>query len=105
VTAVELVYELRECVDFYVAAEDLSGYCWWVWVMGDICRTLEEDRPMECENVARLAVESILPAISEIGDRHPFSRRETGICPWCYYFSSIILVVCNSRGSAASLQK
>jgi hypothetical protein len=57
--AVEAVYELRECVDFYVAAEDLSGYCWWVYAMGDLCRAIDEDRPRECRDLAGLVIDSV----------------------------------------------
>jgi hypothetical protein len=57
--AVEAVYELRDCVDFYVAAEDLSGYCWWVHVMKDLCNAMNEDQPRECHALAELVIDSI----------------------------------------------
>jgi hypothetical protein len=57
--AVEAVYELRDCVDFYIAAEDLSGYCWWVYVMGDLCSAMDEDRPLECRTLAELVIDSM----------------------------------------------
>ena len=57
--AAEAVYELRNCVDFYVAAEDLSGYCWWVYAMGDICRAMNEEAPLKSEFLASLAVMSV----------------------------------------------
>jgi hypothetical protein len=57
--AVESVYELRNCTEFYVAAEDLSGYCWWVYAMGDICDALNSDRPITVEALTRLVIDSI----------------------------------------------
>jgi len=57
--AVESVYELRSCTEFYVAAEDLSGYCWWVYAMGDISDALNSGRPVTVEGLTRLVIDSI----------------------------------------------
>jgi hypothetical protein len=57
--AVESVYELRDATEFYIASEDLSGYCWWVYAIGDICDALNRSRPITNEDLARLTVESV----------------------------------------------
>jgi hypothetical protein len=57
--ALESAYELRNCTEFYVAAEDLSGYCWWVDAMGDICRAMAQDRPIGVEDLTSLVIDSI----------------------------------------------
>ncbi len=38
--AIESAYELRDCVDIYVGSEELSGYIYWLEIMGDICDRL-----------------------------------------------------------------
>jgi hypothetical protein len=57
--SLESVYELRDCVDYYIAAEDLSGYCWWVHAMGDICMALDDDGPPDTEGVVGEVIQAI----------------------------------------------
>ena len=41
--AIESVYELRNLTKLYIGSEELSGYCWWIHVIGDICNILTHD--------------------------------------------------------------
>jgi len=38
--AIESVYELRNLTKLYIGSEELSGYCWWKYAIGDICNIL-----------------------------------------------------------------
>ncbi|MCD4731956.1 MAG: hypothetical protein K8R74_15225, partial [Bacteroidales bacterium] len=39
---IEAMYELKDCVDVYIASEAYSLYGWWNYIIGDICDLLNE---------------------------------------------------------------
>lgn len=41
--ALESVYELRNLTKVYIGSEELSGYAWWWYVIGDICDILNQE--------------------------------------------------------------
>ena len=42
-SAIESIYELRECVDVYIGSEGPGGYISWIGVIGPLCETLDKN--------------------------------------------------------------
>ncbi|UCG52428.1 MAG: T9SS type A sorting domain-containing protein [Candidatus Latescibacterota bacterium] len=65
--AMESVYEVRECVEVYIGSEDLSGYVYWIGIMGDICDVLNDSESLSNEDIGKRIIEIVEnnPAWSE----------------------------------------
>ena len=57
--ALESVYELRNCTEVYIGSEELSGYIWWWYPMGDICDTLKQNPDITILELAEVIIRSI----------------------------------------------
>jgi hypothetical protein len=65
--AMESVYEVRDCVDVYIGSEDLSGYVFWLGIMGNICDVLNDSETLSNEDIGKQIIEIVEnnPAWSE----------------------------------------
>jgi hypothetical protein len=41
--SIESVYELRDCTDVFIGGEPTSGYCWWWYVIDDMCDIMDQN--------------------------------------------------------------
>lgn len=56
---IEAVYELKDCVDLYIASEAPSLYGWWQYTIRDICDLLNQNPDTNLFTMANTIIDSI----------------------------------------------
>jgi hypothetical protein len=57
--AIESAYELRNCTEIYIGSEELSGYIYWFYAIGDIYTVLNENTNISNIDLGKKIIESI----------------------------------------------
>lgn len=60
--ALESVYEVRDCVDVYIASEDISGYIYWLRNMNSICDVLNDSESLSNEDIGKKIIKIVYNA-------------------------------------------